>query len=53
MVRERYRSKKQSLRDNVAEHLGRIDKLLWDRENSNQVLERKIRDFIEDVKIYA
>jgi len=32
MVRERYRTKKQSLRNNVAEHLGRIDKLLFDRQ---------------------
>jgi hypothetical protein len=53
MVREMYQSKKQSLRDKVVEHLDRIDKLLKDRENTNQGLDRKIRDFIEDVKIYA
>ena len=53
MVREMYQSKKQSLRDKVVEHLDRIDKLLLNRENTNQGLDRKIRDFIEDVKNYA
>ena len=53
MVREMYQSKKQSLRDKLVEHLGRLDKLLKDRENSNQGLEEKIHAFIEDVKNYA
>jgi hypothetical protein len=53
MVREMYQAKKQSLRDKVFELLGRIDNLLKDREKNNQGLDNKIRDFIEDVKIYA
>ena len=53
MVREMYQSKKQRKRDKVVENLGRIENLLLIREKSNQGLDRKIRDFIEDVKNYA
>jgi len=53
MVREMYQAKKQSLRDKVFELLGLIDNLLKDREKNNQGFDRKISDFIEDVKNYA